>query len=141
MPCPLIESLPGTKFALTHKGIKPGPGINTPITCSVPLSLFKVGNWVLSGELGSTLVVLSEVHHCWHTYPSFCPYSLSLLYLGPTIDSGLHMPSTCPYGLELVKHRDCHSSLLFLGKSMSHSLRVNSNEAEQVVRLTLAYSF
>ena len=80
---PLIESLPGTKLALSHKDIEPGPGINTPVARSLSLSLFKVGNWVLSGELGSTLVVLSEVHHRWHTYPSFHPYSLSLLYSGP----------------------------------------------------------
>ena len=80
---PPIESLPGTKFALSRKGIKPGPGINTPVTRSLSLPLFKVGNWVLSCELGSTLAVLSEVHRRWHTYPSFRPYSLSLLYSGP----------------------------------------------------------
>ena len=78
----LIESLPGTKFALSCKGIKPGPGVNTPVTC-ISLPLFQVGNWVLSCELGSTLAVFSEVHRCWHTYPSFRPYSLSLPYLGP----------------------------------------------------------
>ena len=71
---PPIESLPGTKFALTSKGIEPGPSINTPITCSLSLPLFTVGKRVLSCELGSTLVVLSEVHCCWHTHPSFHPY-------------------------------------------------------------------
>ena len=81
--CPPIKSLPGTKFALTSKDIKPGPGINTPITCSFSPPLFKVGNWVLSCELGSTLVVLSDVHHHWHTHPSFRPYCLLLLYSGP----------------------------------------------------------
>ena len=82
----LVKSLPGTKYALSHKDTEPGPGIITPIARGLSLSLFKVykvGNWVLSCELGSTLAVLSEAHHCWHTYPSFHPYSLSLLYSGP----------------------------------------------------------
>ena len=88
--------------------------------------MFKVGNWVLSCELGSTLAVLSEVHHRWHTHPSFHPYYLSLAVLGTIISSGCHMPSTCPNGLKLVEHQESRSSMIFLGKSMSHSRGVNS---------------
>ena len=80
---PLIESLPGTKFALSRKVLSPVPASTLPVTCCLSLPLFQVGNWVLSCELGSTLAVFSEVHHCWHTYPSFHPYSLSLPYSGP----------------------------------------------------------
>ena len=120
----LIKSPPGTKFALTSKGIRPSPSINTPITYSLPLPLFKVGNWVLSCELGSTLVVLSEVHHHWHTHPSFHPYYLSLLYLGPPLV--VVIIQTCPNRLKLVEHQESRSSTIFLSKSMSHSRGVNS---------------
>ena len=81
--CPPHQELTRDQVASSRKDIEPGPGINTPVTRSLSLSLFQIENWVLSGKLGSTLVVLSEVHRRWHTYPSFCPYSLSLLYSGP----------------------------------------------------------
>ena len=61
--CPLIESLLGTKLPYLIKILNPVQAINTPVTHSLSLSLFKIGNWVLSGKLGSTLAVLSEVHH------------------------------------------------------------------------------
>ena len=73
--CPPRRESTRDQVALSHKDIEPGPGVNTPVTRSLSLSLFKIGNWVPSGKLGSTLVVLSEVHHRRH----ICPILPSLL--------------------------------------------------------------
>ena len=72
---------------------------------------------------------------------SFIPSLLSFVaVLRTTIGSGHSMPSTCPNGTRLVEHWESCSSMVFLGKSMSHSRGVNSTRAEWVVRSILASS-
>ena len=66
---------------------------------------------------------------------SHLPSLLSFIaVLGTTSCSDRHTPYTCPHEFELVEHRDCCSSKLFLSKSMSHSKGVDSVRAERVVR-------
>ena len=137
---PPIRGLPGTKFALSSKGIRPGPGISTPVTCSLPSPCSKL-------EIGSKVVSL-EVH--WQYSVRFIitgtlvPPSIPITFIAvlrTTLSSGRHTPSTCPNGLKLVEHQESRSSTIFLSKSMSHSRGVNSARAERVVGWTLAYSF
>ena len=109
--CAPVKSLPGTKFALAGKGIRPVQVSALPLHVVFP-PLFKVGNWVLSCKLGSTLTVLSEVHrHC-----TLIPPSIPIIFvavLGTTLSSGRHTPSTCPNGLKLVEHQESCSSRYF----------------------------
>ena len=69
----------GPSLLLSSKDTKPGPGINAPVASfPLPLDVYaQSGIWGLNGELGSTLVVLSEVHRHRHICPIFHPYCLS----------------------------------------------------------------
>ena len=102
-----------------------------------PIQSWKLGNNVRAWKYtGGTQWGSSSLAHS-----SLLLSLISFIAVLRTITgSGCHMPSTCPNELILVEHWESHSSMVFLGKSMSHSRVLNSARAEWEVWWTLVYS-